>query len=75
MDKMSFLANLADQFEDTDPHEIQFETRFRDLDEWCSLIGMSVIAMAKINYGKSISGMDLKQCITVEDVYNLIHNK
>ena len=75
MDKMSFLANFADQFEDTDPHEIQFETRFRDLDEWCSLIGMSVIAMAKINYGKSISGMDLKQCITVEDVYNLIHNK
>lgn len=75
MDKNEFLANFADQFEDTDPSEIQFDTKFHDLDEWSSLVGMTVLAMAKVSYGKTISGEELKHCVTVEDVYNLINNK
>lgn len=75
MDKNEFLAYFADQFEDTDPSEIQFDTKFHDLDEWSSLVGMTVLAMAKVSYGKTISGEELKHCVTVEDVYNLINNK
>ena len=40
-----FVALFAEQFEDTDPSEITASTAFRDLDEWSSLIGLSVIAM------------------------------
>ena len=75
MDKQEFLANFAESFDDTNPNEIQFDTQFHDLDEWSSLVGMSVLAMAKVSYGKSISGEELKHCITVEDVYNLIASK
>jgi acyl carrier protein len=75
MDKKEFLACFADQFEDTDPNEIQLSTKFHDLDEWSSLVGMMLIAMAKVNYNKDISAMELKMCSTVEDVYNLINNK
>lgn len=75
MDKNVFLANFAESFDDTDPNEIQFDTKFHDLDEWSSLIGMTVLAMAKVNYNKTISGEELKKCVTVEDVYNLINNK
>ncbi len=75
MDKNEFLANFADQFEDTDPGEIKFDTKFHDLDEWGSVIGMTILAMAKISYNKSITGEELKKCITVEDVYNLINDK
>jgi acyl carrier protein len=75
MDKKEFLAYFAESFEDTDPNEIQFDTRFRDLEEWSSLIGMTVLAMAKVNYNRTISGEELKRCTTVEDVYNLINNK
>ena len=70
-----FVANFANQFDDTDSSEIKASTVFRDLDEWSSLIGMSVIALAKTEYGKSISGAELKACVTVEDVFNLINNK
>ena len=70
-----FVANFADQFDDTDPSEITAETKFHDLDEWSSLTGMSVIALAKTEYGKTITGTELKACVTVEDVYNLINNK
>lgn len=75
MDKKLFLANFAEQFEDTDPDEIQYATKFHELDEWSSLIGMSLIAMAKITYNKIISGEELKRCETVEDVFNLICSK
>ena len=75
MDKNEFLANFADQFEDTNPSEIQFDTKFHDLGEWSSLVGMTVLAMAKVSYRKTISGEELRHCVTVEDVYNLINNK
>ena len=75
MDKKVFLANFAESFEDTDPNEIQLDTKFHDLDEWSSLVGMTILAMAKVSYNKSISGEELKHCVTVEDVYNLINNK
>ena len=50
-------------------------TEFHDLDEWSSLTGMGVIALAKTEYGKAITGAELKACVTVEDVFNLINNK
>ena len=75
MDKNQFLANFADQFDDTDASEITLTTEFHDLDEWSSLTGMGVIALAKTQYGKSITGTELKDCVTVEDVFNLINNK
>lgn len=75
MELNEFVAQFAEQFDDTDASEIQASTMFHELEEWSSLIGMGVIAMAKIEYGKSISGKEIKDCKTVEDVFNLIKNK
>ena len=75
MELNEFVANFANQFDDTDPSEITAETKFHDLDEWSSLTGMSVIALAKTEYGKTITGTELKACVTVEEVYNLINKK
>lgn len=75
MDKNEFLENFASQFDDTDPSQITFGTMFHDLDEWSSLVGMSIIAMAKVSYNKAITGTELKSCSTVEDVFNLIASK
>lgn len=75
MELNEFIADFANQFDDTDPSEIKAETIFHDLDEWSSLVGMSLIAMAKTQYGKTITGAELKACKTVMDVFNLIANK
>lgn len=75
MELNEFVANFADQFDDTDASEIQASTVFHDLDEWSSLTGMGVIALAKTQYGKTITGAELKACVTVEDVFNLINSK
>lgn len=75
MELNEFIDKFADQFDDTDASEIQANTEFHELDEWSSLTGMCVIALAKTEYGKQISGSELRNCTTVEDVFNLIKNK
>ncbi len=75
MNLNDFIKNFADQFDDTDPSEIQAETKFRDLEEWSSLTGMGVIALAKTEYGKTITSKELRECVTVEEVFNLIASK
>ena len=75
MDLEKFIQNFADQFEDTDPAEITASTTYKDLDEWSSLIAFSVIAMVKVEYGKTLTGAEIRHCSTVEDLFNTIAAK
>lgn len=75
MELNDFVANFADQFDETDADEIQASTVFHDLEEWSSLTGMGVIAFVKTEYGKTITGKELRECETVEDVFNLVASK
>lgn len=75
MDLKDFLVNFAEQFDDTDASEIQEDTKFHELEEWGSLTGMGVIAMAKTQYGKTITGKEIRECETVEELFNLINSK
>ena len=70
-----FIANFAEQFDDTDASEIKAETNYRDLDEWSSLTALSIIAFVKTSYGKTITGKEIRSCETVRDLYNLIESK
>ena len=75
MELNDFISVFADQFDDTDASEITASTEFHDLDEWSSLTGMGVIAMAKTAYGKTITSKEIRECETVEDLFNLIASK
>ena len=75
MELDKFILDFANQFDETDISEIQAETHFHDLEEWSSVIGMCVMAMAKTEYGKTITGTEIKNCVTVEDLFNLIESK
>ena len=75
MELNEFIANFADQFDETDASEIQADTEFHEIDEWGSLTGMGVIAMVKTVYGKTITGKETRECVTVEDLFNLVESK
>ena len=75
MELKEFIENFAEQFDDTDASEIQVDTEFHELDEWGSLTGMGVIAMVKTTYGKTITGKEIRECVTVEDLFNLVASK
>lgn len=75
MDLNDFIKNFADQFDETDPAEIIASTAFRDLDEWSSLIALSIIAMVDEEYDVTLKGDDIKNATTVEDLFNTVKAK
>lgn len=44
------------------------DTRLADLPEWDSLAALGVIVMCDTDYGVTITGNDLKDCVTVGDI-------
>lgn len=75
MEINDFITSFAEQFEDTDPSEITKDTVFHDLDEWDSLIALAVLNMADKKYGKRVTFDEMKSCVTVEDLFNVVAAK
>jgi acyl carrier protein len=75
MEIKEFIENFAEQFDDTDASEIKAETVFKELDEWSSLIALSVIAMVDEEYDVTIKGDDIRNSNTVEDLFNAVKAK
>ena len=75
MEIKKFISNFADQFEDTELSEFKAETVFRDLDEWSSLIALSVIAMVDEEYGVTLNGDDMKSAKTIQDLFDIVKSK
>lgn len=75
MEINDFIANFADQFDDTEASEIQATTEFHELEEWDSLVALAVLNMTEKRYGKKITFDEMKKCVTVEDLFNVIAAK
>lgn len=75
MELNDFIVKFAEQFDDTDPSEIKADTLFHDLDEWSSLIALSIIAMIDEEYEVTIKGDDMQNAKTVEDLFNTVISK
>ncbi|OWV14690.1 acyl carrier protein [Fibrobacter sp. UWB5] len=75
MDLNEFIAHVVDQFEETDASQIVASTKFQELDEYSSLIALSLIAMVDEEYDVTIKGNDLRSAITIEDLFNIVKSK
>ena len=75
MEIKDFIQNFADQFDDTDASVFTPQTVFHELDEWSSLVGLSIIAMIDDEYDVIVKGDELRASVTVEDVFNLVKSK
>lgn len=75
MEIKDFIQNFADQFEDTDASVIKAETEFKNLDEWSSLLALSIIAMVDEEYSVMLKGEDIRNSNTVEDLFNVVKSR
>ena len=75
MELNQFIQNFADQFDETDSSEIKAETVFHELDEYSSLIALSIIAMVDEEYDVQLKGDDMRSAVTVEDLFNIVKSK
>ena len=70
-----FIELFAEQFDDTDTNEFTPETKFHDLEEWTSIIGLSVIAMVNEEFDVVIGSEEMSSSVTIEDLYNKVKAK
>ncbi len=70
-----FIRNVAEQFDDTDISVFNEETEFRALDEWSSLIALSIIAMVDEEYDVALKGEDIRTSNTIADLYKIVESK
>lgn len=75
MEINEFIANFADQFDETDASVFTPETKFRELEEWSSLIALSIIAMIDEEYDVTLKGDDMRSAQTIEDLFNAVKAK
>ena len=70
-----FIKNFANQWDETEPEAFTPDCVFHDLDEWSSLTGLAILNMIAKKYSVKIAPAELKACVTIKDIYNLIQSK
>lgn len=70
-----FISLFADQFDDIDVDKLSPDVKFHDLEEWTSLVALSVIAMIDEEFDVVVNGEDMRSCDTISDLYNTIKDK
>ena len=72
MEIKDFIEHFAEQFDDTDASVFSAATKFRDLEEWSSLVALSIIAMVDEEYNVTLKGNDIKAATTIGDLFNIV---
>ena len=75
MEINSFIQNFADQFEETEASVFDAETKYRELDEWSSLIALSILAMVDEEYDVQLKGEEMRGTNTIQELYDLVASK
>ena len=71
------ITEFTKKFEEVFDDEVVLtsETYFKELDEWSSLTVLSIIAFAEENFDVILTGKDIREVETVQDIFELINSK
>jgi len=75
MDIQTFIQHFIEQLEEPDAVQITASTVFHDLDEYSSLLALSIVAMVDEEYNVSIKSADLNSAQTIEDLFKIVLKK
>jgi acyl carrier protein len=75
MDIEGFIEKFAEQFDEIPAGQFAAGTHFKENDEWDSMTALSVIAMADEAYNVRLTGNDIKNAVTIQDVYNIVQSR
>lgn len=75
MEIKEFIENFADQFDEIDVENLSAETKFRELNEWSSLVALSVMAMIDDEYDVTISADEMRAAQTIQQLFDTVNTK
>lgn len=70
-----FTKAFASQFDETSPEEFTPETKFKELEEWSSMLALVIIAFVDEQYNVKLTGEDIRSSTTVQDIYSKVTSK
>jgi acyl carrier protein len=70
-----FIENFANQWDETELEVFTPECEFHELEEWSSLTGLAILNMIAKKYEVKVAPAELKACVTIQDVYDLVQSK
>lgn len=70
-----FIEAFANEFDETPVENFAADTVFKELEEWSSLTALSIISMVDDQLEKQVTGADIRNSNTIQDLYNLVISK
>lgn len=74
INKNLFLEQFRNLFDETDYSLIQLDTKFKDLEEWSSLIILSLIVMCEEEFKTNITPNEIEKSVYVSDLIHFAEN-
>ena len=72
MNLEKFIQLFAEQFDDTSADVFTAKTVYKELEEWGSLVALSIISMVDDEFDVRVTGTDIRNCNTIEELYQLV---
>jgi acyl carrier protein len=70
-----FTRLLEQEFDDMEPNSLMPETSYRDMPDFSSMHALIIIAFIDNQFDVLLTGQELKNTITVKDLYDLVVTK
>jgi acyl carrier protein len=70
-----FIGKIEAELEGLEPGSMKPEVNYRDLPGWSSMYSLLLVALCESEYNTSVSGEDLRNCKTVQQLYDLVNSR
>lgn len=67
-----FVQLVQDEMQDTPAEQITADTNYKELEEWGSLSSLAIISMIDDEYGKLITGADVRARNSVKELWEFV---
>lgn len=75
MQRDQFLKSVKELFEITPDSELNRKCKFKELEEWDSLLALEIIAKLDEEYDVELDGDDIRTANTLDDLFELAKAK
>ena len=70
-----FFELFCEELDDTDLSVLSILTDFKNIDVWDSLTALSIISMIDEEFEILLTGNDMRNSTSIEDLYTLVKSK
>lgn len=72
MDIQELIIFIEEEFEEVDKGTLSPESSIRDIEGWSSMHALILIALVDNHYDILLTGEELKNALTIQDLFNAI---